>query len=100
VTQCQRILALLSDGRPHSHHELYALGCVAHSRVSELRKRGYRIDQWKDGNLYLYRLLGESAATEPDAFPVTARPTGGTVGASTADSPSEPVQPSLFEAAA
>jgi len=38
VTHKQRVLDLLKDGRPHSHHELYGLGCVAHSRISDLRR--------------------------------------------------------------
>jgi hypothetical protein len=48
---------MLSDGKPHTHLELYALGTVAHSRVSDLRKKGHAIEQWRDGDLYLYRLL-------------------------------------------
>lgn len=43
MTHCERVLELLSDGREHSHHELYALNVVAHSRVAELRKRGHVI---------------------------------------------------------
>lgn len=56
MTHNERVLQLLSDGKPHSHHELYALHVIAHSRVSELRKRGHRIDQWRDGDQYLYQL--------------------------------------------
>lgn len=57
MTHNERVLALLKDGRPHSHHELYALHVVAHSRVSDLRKQGHDIEQWREGDLYLYRLL-------------------------------------------
>lgn len=56
MTHNERVLELLRDGQPHSHHELYALGVIAHSRVSDLRRRGYAIQQWRDGELYLYRL--------------------------------------------
>ena len=64
MTHKQRVLQLLSDGKPHSHHELYGLGCVAHSRISDLRRDGHTIEQWRNGDLYLYRLvLGE--APEP-----------------------------------
>jgi hypothetical protein len=28
----------LADGEPHTHHELYELSCVVHSRVADLRK--------------------------------------------------------------
>lgn len=62
MTHKQRVLELLRDGRPHTHHELYALGCVAHSRISDLRRDGHRIEQWRDGDNYVYRLL--SAVTE------------------------------------
>lgn len=66
-THCQRILDLLSDGLPHSHLELYALGTVAHSRISDLRKRGYVIEQRRDGDLYLYRLLSELSLCESES---------------------------------
>ena len=69
MTHCDRVLALLADGQPHSHHEGYALNVILYSRVSELRKRGYRIDMWRDGDLYIYRLTGsplsESAPLSP-----------------------------------
>lgn len=68
----QRILALLRDGRPHTHHELYALGCIAHSRVAELRKDGYTIECWRDGDDSVYQLVGtldgnRSSSPEPAA---------------------------------
>ena len=56
-THCERVLQLLSDHRPHSHHELYALHVIAHSRISDLRKRGHVIEQWREGDDYLYRLV-------------------------------------------
>ena len=67
MTHCERVLELLSDGREHSHHELYALNVVAHSRVAELRKRGYTINQRRvvgsDGEPdYLYSLCDARAA--------------------------------------
>jgi hypothetical protein len=65
MTHKQRVLQLLKDGRPHSHHELYGLGCVAHSRVSDLRRDGHTIEQWRDGDLYLYRLVLNEAAADP-----------------------------------
>jgi hypothetical protein len=59
VTHCERVLELLSDGEWHTHHELYALHVIAHSRISELRKRGHLIEIDRDGDLYLYRLVSE-----------------------------------------
>ena len=57
MTHNERVLQLLADGRPHSHHELYALNVIAHSRVSDLRKRGHVIEMWREDDLYLYRLV-------------------------------------------
>jgi hypothetical protein len=56
------VLHLLSDGRPHTHHELYSLGVVAHSRVASLRRKGYRIACWREGQDYLYQLEAGEAA--------------------------------------
>ena len=58
MTHAELVLELLSDGEPHSHHEGYRLGVMLHSRVSNLRKRGYEIRCWRDGNDYLYQLGG------------------------------------------
>ncbi len=57
MTHNERVLDLLSDGLPHSHHEIYRLFVIGHSRVADLRKQGYRIDQWRDGDNYMYQLL-------------------------------------------
>jgi hypothetical protein len=67
VTHCGRILELLSDGRWHNHHELYALNVVAHSRIAELRERGHVIDHRRvvgaDGEPdYLYQLISSPRA--------------------------------------
>lgn len=55
-TDADRLLAVLADHREHDHRELYRLGMIVHSRISDLRKRGHRIDQRREGDLYLYRL--------------------------------------------
>jgi hypothetical protein len=72
VTHCERVLDLLSDGREHSHHELYALNVVAHSRVAELRGRDYEISQRRVVGAggepdYLYQLVSSPrpVALEP-----------------------------------
>jgi hypothetical protein len=68
VTHNQRVLSLLSDGKPHSHSEIYALHVVGHSRIADLRRQGYNIRQWtdtKDGHrLYLYQLVGKTEGWE------------------------------------
>ncbi len=63
MTHKQRVLALLGDGQAHSHHELYSLNVIAHSRIADLRADGYRIEQWREGDLYLYRLIGSPLET-------------------------------------
>lgn len=60
MTHNERVLALLSDGKPHSHRELYGLYVMAHSRVADLRKQGHDIRCWREGDLYFYRLLDEA----------------------------------------
>ncbi len=68
-THCERVLTLLSDGQPHTHHELYDLRVIAHSRVSDLRKRGHRIACWDDTEggeiVYIYQLI--PSEREPQA---------------------------------
>lgn len=67
MTHNAKVLALLSDGKPHSHRELYGLYVIAHSRVSDLRKRGHNIISWREGDSYFYRLLSDSRAAIPSA---------------------------------
>lgn len=43
MTDCDRLLAVLQDGKLHSHSELYGLGMIVHSRVADLRARGHNI---------------------------------------------------------
>lgn len=83
MTHEERVLGLLADGEPHSHLEVYDLHVVAHSRVASLRRKGHRIDCWRDGDTYYYRLLGErdpspneEAACSPLAAPLTEQPDG------------------------
>jgi hypothetical protein len=81
-SQCDRVLALLSNRRWHNAMELYRLGCVAHSRVADLRKRGYVIESRRLGlpgpdAIYEYRLVsGPSAKASAShaAGEVTERP--------------------------
>lgn len=51
-----RVLELLSDGRKHTHLEIYRLGVIAHSRVADLRAKGYQITCERAGDDYLYQL--------------------------------------------
>jgi hypothetical protein len=61
VSHCDRILAILADREFHEKSEFYGF-CVLHSRVAELRKRGYRfeIEKRDGGRTVWYRLLTEA----------------------------------------
>ncbi len=63
MTHNERVLDLLSDGLPHSHHEIYRLFVIGHSRVADLRKQGYRIDQWREGDSYWYQLIEDGTTS-------------------------------------
>lgn len=72
MTHNEKVLALLSDGKPHSHHEIYGLFVIGHSRIADLRKRGHVIESWRDGDDYLYQLCaGEPSGSlpQPDGGP-------------------------------
>ena len=71
MTHNQKVLQLLSDGQPHSHHELYGLFVIAHSRVSDLRKQGHNIRMWRDEGTYWYQLL-PAVVEHPDGQMVIA----------------------------
>jgi hypothetical protein len=45
LSQNDQILELLAGGQWVGHHRLYEIGCVAHSRIAELRSRGHEIEQ-------------------------------------------------------
>ena len=66
MTHNEKVLALLSDGKPHTHHEIYGLFVIGHSRIADLRKRGHIIESWRDGDDYLYQLCaGEPSVSSP-----------------------------------
>ena len=75
MSDCDRLLEVLRDGKPHRHHELYALSMIVHSRVAELRKRGHVIEAWRERHLgvngrpswtYWYRLAAPSLSDPAD----------------------------------
>lgn len=92
MSGCDRVLRLLSDRQPHTHHELYDLNVIAHSRVSDLRKRGHVIEQWREGDDYLYQLVGSAPVAD-------GKPVGADVGLVPDQATVEPAQLS-FEVAA
>jgi hypothetical protein len=65
VTHVERVYELLSDGKPHSHHEGYALGVILHSRISDLRRRGIQIRHWRENGTSYYQLGSELTEREP-----------------------------------
>jgi hypothetical protein len=65
-SQCARILAVLEDGNWHTTAEIHQRvgGCVLHSRIAELRARGFAIEHETTGqgaSGSRYRLLDEPA---------------------------------------
>lgn len=62
VSDTQRLLQVLSDGQPHPHDQLYGLGMMVHSRIANLRARGYTIVCTRLAGKYWYTLTGS-----PDA---------------------------------
>lgn len=62
VTHKQKMLAILKDGRPHTHLEFYHQGIMAHCRSPELRDEGHDIRVWREDGLYLYQLVVASTA--------------------------------------
>lgn len=77
MTHNEKVLALLSDGKPHTHHEIYGLYVIGHSRISDLRKRGHIIESWRDGDNYVYQLCSEGpcvpqvSSSEPSAADIS-----------------------------
>ena len=71
-SQNDQILELLSGGKWVGHHRLYEIGCVAHSRIAELRSRGHEIEQRRvtvDGRpVWEYRLV--APLRDPSARPI------------------------------
>ena len=67
MTHNEKVLALLSDGEPHSHHEIYGLFVIGHSRIADLRKRGHVIESWRDGDDYFYKLCSQEPFSSPSS---------------------------------
>jgi hypothetical protein len=104
VTGCERVLERLRQG-PATSAELYATTyCVVHSRIAELRSRGYvidrsRVDAATEAGSHVYTLLQEPETP-------TARAPGGAPPVSSEGRPADPSPPmdaagqlSLMEAA-
>ena len=59
MNRADLMLAALQDGEPKSRRELFErAGCfyLTNNAASELRARGYVIEQRRDGDVYLYQL--------------------------------------------
>jgi hypothetical protein len=73
VTHCDQLLQVLSDGRPHDHRQLYALGMIVHSRIADLRKRGHDITHWREDGTSFYQLAGTGSETRRPLGSTTVR---------------------------
>ena len=93
-THKQRVLMLLSDGRPHRSSEGYRLGVMLHSRVADLRRDGHVIECHRDGPDYVYQLKQESLV--PAAADHQATGPQPTASSTAAAETNEPVQVPLF----
>lgn len=81
MTDCDRLLAALRTG-PQRADALYRLGLMAHSRASDLRRRGHRITveriPGEGTKAYLYTLAFDAdapvslIAPEPEQLRLTA----------------------------
>lgn len=62
ASQCDRVLAVLKDGRPHTMEEIHQFAGFMrlNSRVSDLRKRGHTITCDKAGGVYTYQLHADT----------------------------------------
>lgn len=92
ATHAQRILNILADGRWHSSAELHRrVYCILHSRIAELRRRGFVIEHRGGGGgaeNHEYKLL-----SAPDARQ-------GAVGSSRSEQPVLPASGALSSEAA
>jgi DNA-directed RNA polymerase specialized sigma subunit len=58
TTQAERLLnALRAHPEGLTHHEIYAMYMVGHSRVSQLRSEGHDIVRTQEGRTHRYRLV-------------------------------------------
>lgn len=72
MNRADRLLAVLKDGRPHSRREIQERAgfFLTNNAASELRKQGHKIEQHREGDLYLYTLTSPLREGDP---PTSAR---------------------------
>jgi hypothetical protein len=113
-TDNHRLFLALRSGQPQSHHTLYGLHMIVHSRASDLRlKHGCLIDTWRDGKTTWYQLRavreseaaasgadGASPLGPPNCPPGDPEPAASSTPPSPRVQPVQPKQLSVFEAAA
>ena len=79
-SQSYKLLRILEDGHWHTTRDLLReVPCIVHSRISELRKRGYEIEHETTGVGAAgsrYRL--KDSAEEPSDGPLSIPPVAGT----------------------
>lgn len=79
-SQNDQILDVLADGNWHTSRQIHQhVFCVLHSRINELRDRGYLIEHRGGGagaDLHEYRLTGWPLNTPSAAGPVGDLPAG------------------------
>lgn len=102
-SQCDRVLAVLADGQPHSYREIHERAGFMrlNSRIAELRARGHNIECVKAGGDYRYRIVSalEEIGTL-DAAAAVGPPPPVAAASSVVDTPSDDAQLSLLGAIA
>lgn len=105
-THAEQILAVLADRKWHTSREIHSLVfCILHSRISDLRKRGYTIDRRGGGagaENHEYRLVAtpeEVAAAKDSGAGTDAASSGAPAATPPADGHGAPEQIHLGAAA-
>ena len=64
MSQCDRVIDVLCDGKPHSIQEIHrrAGSMRLNSRISDLRRWGLRIVYFRKDGLHTYQLLNAGTA--------------------------------------
>jgi len=69
--QTEVALRFLSDGKPHSHREVYRELYMNPNVMSRLRQEGHNVRCWRDGDTWWYQLLPNQGSRLPEPAPLT-----------------------------
>ena len=69
--QTEVALRFLSDGKPHSHREVYSQLYMNPNVMSRLRQEGHNVRCWRKGDTWWYQLDPDWRAQLPEPAPLT-----------------------------